>query len=538
LSRARLRPRARATAVGLVAAALLLTACTGDADPSGAPTSASPSTSDPAATAPTDPVTTPTAPDDGVRFDAARLERYLEQDLRWEDCGGRYECADLRVPARYDEPDGDTFDVALIRLPARDPDRRIGALVLNPGGPGGSGVSYVRASTFVTTERVRARYDLVGLDPRGVQGSDPAVACLTDRQLDRFIATDASPDTSRELRRVERVSRGFGAGCAARSPELYGLMGTRDAAYDLEVLRAALGEERLNYLGKSYGTLLGITFAESFPDRVGRFVLDGVLDPALDAEAMLAGQAAGFERALAAFVADCVRRADCPLGSTRAGAQRRLVTWVDRLDRRPVGRPGTRRLTQPWAQLALIGSLYDDRRQWPALRSALSDAFTGSPVAMLAIADSTVGRRSDGSFATNATQAQYAVTCLDRDYDADLAQTQDRAARFDAAYPVFGAYLAWGDLPCGLWPSEPTRVAHEITVDVPPLLILSTSRDPATPYAWGASLARQLGDATLLRWVADGHTAYVRGSECVDDAVDAWLVDGALPDRDPTCRGR
>lgn len=470
-------------------------------------------------------------------FDRRALAPFLEQELAWETCGTTLECADLEVPVDYAAPSGETLRVALARQSATDPEARLGSLVMNPGGPGGSGVAYVRSARFVTTERLRAGYDLIGIDPRGVQKSTPAIDCLTDAQLDDLVGADASPDDDAELAEVVAASRAFGAGCAERSPDLYAHVGTADAALDLEVLRSVLGEERLNFLGKSYGTLLGITYAETFPDRVGRFVLDGVLDPALEAEELLGAQAAGFERAYRSFLADCVTRPTCPFDDAEAGYDR-TVAWLDELDDEPLVEDGSgRELTQPLAQLAVVAGLYDDQQRWSTLRTALRSALDGSPAALLSLADAGVDRR-DGRYLTNANEAQYAVTCLDRSYAATVAETARRAERFAAEHPIFGSYLAWGDLACSTWPAAATRTAHEVSAELPPMLLIGTTADPATPLEWSQSLADQLGNASLLTWEADGHTAYSRGSACVDEAVDDFLVGDELPTADLTCRGR
>lgn len=515
--------------VALLVAVGALAACTDGGSPAsvpGTPTvSAAPTSVAPSASA---------SPSAAPATTSPALARFYDQKLDWRECEGGFECATLKVPVDYAAPDArDAIALSVIRNPADG--KRRGSLVVNPGGPGGSGYGYALRSNSVLPQSVRDRYDVVGFDPRGVQRSRPSIDCLSDAQLDAFIAAETTEDNAAtQLRYAKR----FANGCANRSPELVGQVGTRDAARDLDLLRAALGEKKLDYLGKSYGTLLGITYAETFPDRAGRMVLDGVLDPALDAETLLRGQAAGFERAYRAFLRSCVSDG-CPLGSTEDRAYAGTRAFLDRIDDEPLGADGGRQLTRSLAELAILGSLYEDRSQWASLERALRSALGGSPYAMLALADSAVDRQPGGRYPDNSNEAQYAVTCLDRAYPATVTQTAERARRLAQRYPVFGEYIAWGDLPCTEWRAGPTRQAHRVAADgIPPLLLVGTTRDPATPYGWATSLRGQLPSSRLVTWKGDGHTGYFRGSGCVDDVVDAYLLDGVVPATDPTCTGR
>jgi pimeloyl-ACP methyl ester carboxylesterase len=535
----RARRRAHLCGAALLAVAALLASCTSASDPEAAPTPTIPA---PVATTPTlPPTSTPspsptTSPTTTSSPAAPSVAAFENQQLRWRACGDGFQCARLRVPLDYARPSASaTFRLPLVRLKAGGPGRRLGALVVNPGGPGGSGVRYARAARFAITPAVRARYDIVGFDPRGVQGSDPNIQCLTDRQFDRFVKAETSEDNAAQQARLARL---FAAQCRARSPELLPFVGTRDAARDLDVLRAALGEPRLDFLGKSYGTLLGITYADAFPSRVGRFVLDGVVDPALDPDGVLRGQSEGFDVAYRAFLRNCVR-GGCPLGDSVGAAYARTVRELDALDEDPLPAGGGRVLNGALARLALLGSLYEDRTQWGVLRAAWADLLDGSPAAMLAVADATVDRSPDGSYPDNSNAAQYSVTCVDRDYVATVPDVIARARSLAVVSPVFGEYLAWGDLPCSSWAVPNTRDAAPVqNPAIPPVLVLGTTRDPATPYAWSASLADQLGDASLVRWRGDGHTAYARGNACVNAAVEDFLLRGDRPTGVRTCVGR
>ncbi|MGH8893903.1 MAG: alpha/beta hydrolase [Actinomycetes bacterium] len=461
------------------------------------------------------------------------LARFYDQSLRWRDCRDGFECSRLEVPVDYGTPAGRTISVAVVRLPASGEAK--GALVLNPGGPGGSGVDYARAAEAVVSRAVRDRYDIVGFDPRGVARSAP-LSCLTDEQLDAFLAIDGSPDDPGEEQALDREWRKLGQGCAARRPLLTAHVGTRDVARDLDVLRAALGERRLKYLGKSYGTYIGTTYAELFPRRVGRFVLDGQLDPAASGAEIAFGQAAGFHRAFRAFLADCVERSSCPLSGGVDAAQAQVSQLLDAVDADPLRGERGRPVTQALAVLGVAAALYDEG-SWPLLREAIAEARRGDGSTFLGLADHYSDRGPDGTYTTNAVEALYAVNCLDRPEAATLDEFRAAAERAEAASPLFGAFIAWGGLPCASWPAPPQGTPHPVAAEgARPILVVGTTRDPATPYEWARSVARRLENGRLLTLVGDGHTAYRQGSSCIDRAVDRYLLDGKLPARGTRCR--
>ena len=462
------------------------------------------------------------------------LAPYYDQRLRWRGCHETFQCSRLVVPVDYEHPDGPTIRIAVVRLRAGGGDPR-GSLVLNPGGPGASGVDYALAATSVVSDAVRERYDVVGFDPRGVARSAP-VSCVTDAELDALLALDGSPDDPAEERQVADRWRVLGAGCAEDRPLLTAHVGTRDAARDLDVLRAALGDRRLTYLGKSYGTYLGTTYAELFPRRVGRVVLDGQLDPAASGEQIAAGQAAGFHRAFRSFLADCLGRRSCPFTGSVDQAQDQVAALLDRVDGQPLrGEPG-RPVTQALAVLGVAAALYDEG-SWSLLVQAFREARRGSGQTLLALADYYSDRGPGGRFTTNAIEALYAVNCLDRPEAKELADYRAAAARVAESSPVFGPFIAWGSLPCASWPVPPQGTPHPVAAaGARPILVVGTTRDPATPYAWSVSVAEQLESGRLLTYVGDGHTAYRRGSTCIDRAVDRYLLDGTLPAAGTRCR--
>jgi len=512
-----------------VVLALLLAACT-SGQPAGQGASATPMRNPGAATGPAasaDPAADP------------RLGAYYEQRLQWVDCESAsgapgFECARLSVPVNYAEPAGSNTYLQLTRLPASGPGERLGSLIVNPGGPGASGVEYAGYATAVISEPVRDRYDIVGFDPRGVASSDP-VRCLTDQQTDAFLAADASPDTSAERQRLIQLSRQLAQRCEQRNPQLIAHMSTVDVARDMDVLRAVLGDEQLNYLGKSYGTFLGAVYADLFPHRVGRLVLDGALDPRSTTEQVNLGQAAGFELALGAFLQDCLGAATCPLVGDQRQARAQLDTLLAEIDAQPLPTGTPRPLTEALAVLGIVFALYDEGF-WPQLRSALASGLTGDGAPLLGLADAYAERLPSGHYRTNANDAIYAVNCLDRPAPDGPAEIDASLPQFDAASSLFGEYIAWSSLPCAYWPIPPRWQPRPVQAqEANPILVVGTVRDPATPYEWAQSLADQLTSGVLLTYDGDGHTAYRRGSGCIDAAVDTFLVEGQPPDDGTTC---
>ena len=466
---------------------------------------------------------------------SAGLSRFYGQRLTWRDCGGGFECSSLRVPLDYEHPSGDVIGISVIRRPASDSARRLGSLLVNPGGPGGSGIDYARSANQIVSPTLLAQYDLVGFDPRGVGQSAP-VACLDDPQTDAYVATVPDPQTPAELDQVVSESKLFANECQARSARLLPHVSTVDAARDMDVLRQALGDAKLTYLGKSYGTFLGATYADLFPSKVGRFVLDGALDPRLDAGQLGLQQAASIELATRSFLADCAKRADCPLTGDTAAAEAQLSSLLASVRQRPLRGDGVRQVDLALAETGMIAALYTDVT-WPFLRVALRLALQGDGRGLLQLADSYDDRGQDGHYQSNELAANYAVNCLDRPDVASVGDVQARLPSYTQASPLFGATLAWGDLTCAYWPVKATGQPHVITAaGAAPIVVVGTIRDPATPYAWAQGLASQLASATLLTYNGDGHTAYRRGSSCIDSAVDAYFVRGTLPQAGLVCQ--
>ncbi|MFF2012036.1 alpha/beta hydrolase [Streptomyces sp. NPDC058195] len=467
----------------------------------------------------------------------AALASYYGQRLKWRDCGVEgFQCATMKAPLDYAKPDGGDIGLAVSRKAATGPGERIGSLLVNPGGPGGSAVEYLQSYAGIGyPEQVRARYDMVAVDPRGVARSEPVV-CLTGAQMDRYTQVDQTPDDAAEVTALNNAYQQFAQGCEKRSGEILPHVSTVDTARDMDILRAVLGDEELRYVGASYGTFLGATYAELFPARVGRLVLDGAMDPSLDAVELNRDQTAGFETAFQAFAADCVKNADCPLGTTStADAATRMKRLFADLDARPVATGDPRRLTESLATTGVIAAMYDESA-WPQLREAVAAAQNGDGSGLLALSDSYYEREPNGSYA-NLMFANAAVNCLDQPPAFADAKAATRAApNFEKASPVFGESFTWAALNCADWPVPATGTPHRIKAEgAAPIVVVGTTRDPATPYKWARSLAGQLSSGTLLTYQGDGHTAYGRGSDCIDTAINVYLLEGTPPARDKKC---
>jgi pimeloyl-ACP methyl ester carboxylesterase len=460
---------------------------------------------------------------------------YGAQKLQWRSCNNGFQCARLLVPFDYRRPAWRRFSLPVIKLPASDPARRIGSLVINPGGPGGSGISYALQARRVVSAAARARFDVVGFDPRGVGGSVPAVHCLTGPQLDKYFATSDNPATKPQLAAVVAQAKLFARGCERRSGALLPYVGTRNAARDMDVLRAALGDAKLTYLGKSYGTYLGAWYAQLFPSHVRALVLDGAVNPDESGFSLNSVQAQGFEVALRSFTADCVRRPGCPLGNgTVSAGIARLQGLLHRTASKPLASQIAGQPANDAMLLNGVASALYSKSFWQYLRAGLSGAFAGNGTLMVALADALFERRANGQY-SNLMDVNTAVNCIDRPWPRSLQAYSSAAAAAARAAPQFGASNMWSSLPCAYWPVHAATPVPLRAAGAPPILVVGTTRDPATPYRWAQALARDLKSGVLLGWNGDGHTAYLSGSACVDSAVDKYLISLATPRNGMVC---
>lgn len=520
-----------------LAALLVLPACVRDDPAPRASETTTPPATTPVTGSPT-PTRTPgipAVPTPASPALVATIEKFGATKLAWRGCGDGFECAKLPVPLDYDAPTGETIEISVIRLKARDRGDRIGSVVLNPGGPGGSGVEFARQARQLLPRGILERFDVVSFDPRGVGESAP-VDCLDDRQLDRLLAADPSPDDAAEEQRLVTLAREQALECNVKSGRLLPHVGTVDTAKDLDVLREALGDAGLTYVGFSYGTLLGARYAQQFPGNIRALVLDGAVDPILTPREISVAQAVGFERALDSFLADCVAQRCAFAG--HGPIDETFDELLARFERRPLDAASdpSRKVGPSEALFGIAAALYSKEYGWPVLRQALEEAYSRADgSALLALFDNLV-EREKGRY-SNSVEAQAAVSCVDGVYERDPKAYERDAAQFAKAAPRFGRALAWGPLACAFWPARPTtRPAPARAEGAPPIVVVGTTGDPATPYEWSQSLAQQL-PGVLVTYEGEGHTAYGYGrSSCVDRVVDAYLISLTVPSPGTRCR--
>lgn len=477
---------------------------------------------------PATPLPTPSA---SLATDPA-LARFYDQQVKWTDCGDA-ECARILVPLDYADPEGETVELAVSRVKAFGD--RIGSLVVNPGGPGGSGFDYAKAADAIVSLSVLEAYDIVGVDPRGVGKSDP-VECLTDAERDDLIALDGTPDSTAEEQAIIDASQEIAVKCQAKGGDLLTRMGTINAARDMDIVRAVVGDSMLSYLGASYGSNLGAVYAELFPERVGRMVLDGALPASLDLVETTKGQAIAFEESFADFARDCSEQEDCPFAGGPDEVATALREFLAGLDADPV-MVGDREVNESVASYAVLSYLYFPASDYPVLREALAKLVKKRDASMLLeLLDERQSRSPDGEYLDNSGDAFYAVTCADTTDTVSVDEVRQYAREWATEAPTFGSGLAWGLLSCNDWPTPTDApITRTTAAGSAPILVVSTLHDPATPHMWGVKLADELDNGHLITWDAFNHTAYRSGSDCIDTAVDDYLLRGTLPAEGTVC---
>ncbi len=449
--------------------------------------------------------------------------------LEFRACAGSpgLQCATMTVPLDYAEPGGTTIAIAVARLPAFTAHPG-GSIVVNPGGPGESGIAYLEeaAGRFAT---LRASYDIVSFDPRGTGRSEPA-RCLAPSDLDAYFALDPIDMSSANQMTIEALSQRFAAGCLARNGRRLLFLGTQYAARDLEELRRALGEPKLTYLGLSYGTYLGEVYASLYPKNVRAMVLDGVEDPSLSLITESEAQATSFERDLTDFEAGCAH--GCGFTGTPASV---IAQVLARAARQPLQANG-RSLTRGEALTGILTYLYEpaeDRDLELALANALTRAARGNAGLLLGSADDYLGRGSNGTYSPVA-EANVSIACADGAVPTAVSTYATEAQRMNVIDPVFGADVVWGLLVCADWPFHPAaREFH--TVDTVPLLLVGATGDPATPYQWAVGALPFFPGSVLLTRDGDGHVSFGK-SRCADADEAAYLTRLVLPPAGTVCR--
>ncbi|MFD5320523.1 alpha/beta hydrolase [Streptomyces sp. NPDC127098] len=487
-------------------------------------------------------------------------ERFTGQRLDWSACpapdsaegggsaspsplpdGEDWECARMTAPLDYSDPNGDTIEIAMIRARTKaEGDQRIGSLIFNFGGPGGSGVATLPAfgSDY---NKLNSRYDLVSFDPRGV-GNSEGVQCLDDQQLDDYFAADADPRNASERREFTDRLKEFDRGCEDRFGDLLPHLTTTNTARDMDLMRKVLGDDKLHYFGISYGTELGGVYAHLFPRRVGRALFDAVVDPTGNTEQGALGQTEGFQLALGNYLDNCTQSDNCPLGTDPDEGERKLQDFLDSLRDHPLDTrdPDKRKLTQSLAWSGVAQSLYS-QSFWPYLTQGLDDAMTeDNPdgTVLLALGDSMNGRNPDGSYSTLQSSLT-AISCADSSERYTVDDVRDKLGQFEDASPVFGPQMAWGLLSCTYWPVEGQREHPNVRADgAPKILLIGTTGDPATPFQGTAHMKDALGDdvGVELVYEGEGHGAYNSGNKCVQDTANDYLLNGTVPDDGKRCK--
>jgi len=445
------------------------------------------------------------------------------------------ECGMLSVPVDYSKPDGDVAQIAMIRFKATG--QKIGSLVVNPGGPGESGVEAAASMAPTLPQSVRERFDLVGFDPRGVANSTPAVWCNSDADNDRLRADPTVEYTQEGVDHIEKENKEFVQRCVDKmGKEFLANAGTANVAKDLDAIRAGLGDDKLTYLGYSYGTRIGALYAEAYPDKVRAMILDGAVDPNADQIEEEIRQAAAFQKAFDNYAADCATSPDCPLGTDPAKAVDVYKSLVDPLVEHPAETKDPRGLSYNDAIVGTILPLYSPSL-WRHLTQALSELKDGTGDTMLAMADLYMGRDAQGHY-NNSTDVRVAVNCMDKPHITDRAKVvdEDRRVREVAPFLSYGEFTGLAPLDtCAFWQVPATGDQHEISVKgLPPILVVSTTNDPATPYKAGVDLAAQLG-GTLVTFEGTQHTIVFQGSSCIDDIAARYLVDVTVPAPNTRC---
>jgi pimeloyl-ACP methyl ester carboxylesterase len=482
----------------------------------------------------------PQLADTGLVTRSAALQWYYKQRVKWKDCPKiGFECATIKAPLKWSKPGGRRINIALARVEATKPKSRRGAILVNPGGPGASGIDALGGLAAMFGTKVAARYDIVGFDPRGV-GASSSVKCASKAsQMHRHLSEWFSNDHAGRVA-AKKAARSWGKQCRKLTGPLLGQVDTVSAAKDMDIIRAALGERKLSFVGWSYGTKLGSIYAELFPKQVGRMVLDGALNPASSAGETAASQLRGFENSIQAWAANCVAAADgCPVGTTAEEALNTVRELLRRTVTKPVptGFEG-RKLTAAMAFTGVLLTLYDDS-YWPLLTLGVSNAVQGNDGTVLLMMADAYNSFDGEKYSNNMLMANQAINCLDYP-SADVTQQQAQAAIDNAiaAAPTLGEFwMGNGISQCAHWPykakNDPRALKSKTKA---PILIIGTTGDPATPFTNAVELTKQLRTARLLTYHGEGHTAYGRGSKCVNSVVDRYLLTGKLPRKDRICK--
>ena len=440
------------------------------------------------------------------------LKEFQNQELKWQNCYKNFQCSTLLVPVNYNKITSGVFHLKVIKFKATDQRQKLGALIVNPGGPGASAFDYAYNAENIVSAAIREKYDIVGFDQRGVGQSDP-IRCLTDKETDEMLAGPMIADTPENQRKMIKNAKLFASKCKKAAGNKLTHLSTFESAKDMELLRLALNEPKLNYLGKSYGTYLGTLYTSLYPLKVGKMILDGAIDPSISIQEQNLAQAKGFELALNQFL------------SENKISKIEIFNLFKKLRIKPLSTKSNRNLTDSLAILGVASALYDDVIGWPKLKKAINDASAGDGSKLLALADEYTGRTKTGKYFSNENDTATLISCLDWPSRNTIEQMRSTDKRFYSTAPIFGRYLVYSQLACKyLGNSKGTNSSNFDSIKTNPILIISVTRDPATPYEWGLTLSKKFPGSFFLTLDADGHTGQGRGFSCIDRAVDSFLI--------------
>ena len=455
---------------------------------------------------------------------------FQDQLISWASCESDFECAIVAVPLDHLNPADQIIEIALIRKAGTE---NLSPLLINPGGPGASGFDYVRDSyETLGTDQLRSNFQLVGFDPRGVGRSAP-VTCTDEKVKDQVYYEESGfpLGSDDDFAFSKDVLERFAASCQETGFDV-SYFNTQQSARDMDLIRAALGVEKLDYLGFSYGTELGATYIALFPDRVGKFVLDGAVDPTLSSAQGTVNQVAGFDKAFRSYLKDCLANSDCPFTGSVEQALKKVGELLVKLETSQLPTQYDRDAGLTVALYGIIAALYAEQ-SWPYLTQAFQEAFDGDGSTLLLLADFYNDKDPDGGYLSNISEANVAINCADE----RVGPEEFASLREDVltASSVFGKYFGYPELGCLGWPEGKSMIEldYGVTLSTGPLVV-GTTGDPATPYQQAVSLAKILSGATLLTFEGEGHTAY-GSSDCVNKYVEDYLLGGELPASELLC---
>ena len=459
------------------------------------------------------------------------LEKFYKQKVNWAPCkdDAKMQCANVKVPLDYKKPGGRAITVAMAKLPAKG-GKPIGSLFVNPGGPGSSGILMLSYVDLAFSKDVIDKYDIIGFDPRGVGSSTP-VDCIDDREMDKVLDSDFDMETEAGRRAQKAQAKKIAEGCKKKSGELLAHVGTEPAARDMDVLRGLVGDEKLNYLGFSYGTQLGGAYADFFPKKVGRMVLDGAVDPQLSFLRMNYEQAFGYKKLLEGYAERCVKAGNCPLGSSVDAAKKKMRALLDQARVTPFKTSDPNRPLNRSMLHSAVTSLLEQDADWSKLDQAFDQLIKQNDGSLfLKLFDASTGR--DGDEVSSRTEAYWAINCADyaQESEADYLKYAKKLKREVPAIGAFSAQDTVAFYMCAELPHHPKANPGPYRAKgSAPIVVIGTKYDPATPYHWAQALHKTLENSVLLTWEGEGHAAYATAGSCIQSPVDKYLLTGEVP---------